>query len=91
MSYIFISYSHDDHDYAKKYAAELERRGFSTWIDKRIDYGDRWFREIAKAIRDCEAFSVIMTPTAEESDWVEKEILVAQKHEKPIFPVLLPG
>ena len=91
MSHVFISYSHQDSDYAKKYAAELERRGFDVWIDERIDYGDRWFKEISKEIRDCAAFSVIMTPAAEESEWVEREILVAQKHKKPIFPLLLEG
>jgi hypothetical protein len=34
---------------------------------------------------------VVMTPAAEESKWVEREILLADKLEKPIFPLLLRG
>jgi hypothetical protein len=42
MSHIFISYSHDDTDYAHRLEGELKRRGFEVWIDDRIDYGTRW-------------------------------------------------
>jgi formylglycine-generating enzyme required for sulfatase activity len=32
-----------------------------------------------------------MTPDSEESEWVEREILLAQREGKPIFPLLLSG
>jgi hypothetical protein len=32
-----------------------------------------------------------MTPDSEESEWVEREILLAQREGKPIFPLLLRG
>lgn len=91
MSHIFISYSHLDSRYAQSLAEELTRRGFSVWIDYDINYGDRWFATITEAIRRSSCVVVIMTPDAEQSEWVEKEILFAQREKKPIFPLLLKG
>jgi len=91
MSHVFISYSHSDTVYAHRLAAELESQGFAIWIDERIETGDRWFRTITKAILACDAFVVVMTPEAEDSEWVEKEVLLAQRERKPIFPLLFQG
>jgi hypothetical protein len=54
---------------------------------------ERWWPTIEKNIIGCGAFIVIMSPDAQSSDWVEREILVAEdpKYKKPIFPVLLRG
>jgi hypothetical protein len=60
-------------------------------MDDRIDFGDRWWREIVEAIRASAAFVIVMTPESEESEWVEREILLAQREGKPIFPLLLRG
>ncbi len=96
MSHIFISYSRDDQAYARQLAIYLQDKGFKIWIDDRINFGDAWFREISKAIRTCGAFIVVMSPSAEASEWVHKEILIAIKREKQlkyniIFPLLLDG
>jgi len=91
MSQIFISYSHTDSDYVRRLASELEARSYVPWFDEHIETGDRWFKRIADAIKDSSAVVVVMTPEAEQSEWVEKEILVAQKHNKPIYPLLLNG
>lgn len=91
MAHIFISYSRVDQVYARSVADTLQARGFDVWIDDRIDYGDRWWQTIVAAIRDCGAFIVIMSPDAERSEWAEREILVAQREHKPIFPLLLRG
>ena len=91
MTHIFISYSHQNRHYAHHLVEVLEKRGFQVWFDEHINYGLRWFKEITKAIRDSAAVLVIMTPEAEQSEWVEKEILLAKKHDKPIFPILLDG
>jgi ActR/RegA family two-component response regulator len=41
VSHIFISYSHDDGDYARKLESALKQRGFEVWIYDRIDCGTR--------------------------------------------------
>jgi TIR domain len=91
MQHIFISYSHQDKDYAKRLVSEIEEQGIQIWFDERIDYGDRWFQTIINAIRESVAIIVLMTPEAEASGWVQREILVAQRHNKPILPLLLKG
>ncbi len=91
MGHIFISYSRKDQNYANDLAESLRKQGFDVWIDDRIDYGERWWQTIVSAIRDCDVFIIIMTPDSEDSKWVEREILVADREKKPIFPILLKG
>ena len=91
MSYIFISYSRYDEAYVKNLASVLEQRGLKAWYDAGIEAGDRWWRTIEDAIEKCAVFMVIMSPEARESEWVEREILLAQRDKKPIIPLLLRG
>ena len=67
----------------------LEKAGFNVWYDGRIDYGTSWEQVIFKAIDDCAAFIVVMTPQSWESDWVLRECQYADKRKKPQFPLLL--
>jgi formylglycine-generating enzyme required for sulfatase activity len=89
--HVFISYSHKERAYVHDLADDLRRHGFDVWADDRIDYGDSWWRKIVQAIRDSAAFVVVMTPAAEDSEWVQREILLALRERKPIFPLLLRG
>jgi formylglycine-generating enzyme required for sulfatase activity len=89
--HVFISYTREDQPYTRKLADSLRNRGFGVWMDDRIDFGDRWWQTIVQAIRASAAFVVVMTPDAEKSEWVEREILLAQGERKPIFPLLLSG
>jgi hypothetical protein len=91
MADIFISYSRKDQAYAQKLAEDMRARGFSVWIDDRIEHGNHWFDEIEQAITDARAVAVIMTPDADKSEWVRKEILLAKRDGKAIFPLLLEG
>jgi formylglycine-generating enzyme required for sulfatase activity len=89
--HVFISYAREDQTYARELADGLHKRGLETWMDDRIDFGDRWWQTIVQAIHASAAFVVVMTPDAEQSEWVEREILLAQRERKPIFPLLLRG
>jgi serine/threonine protein kinase len=89
--HLFISYSRRDTAYAKQVTEYFTTNGFTVWIDSDIDYGDAWFNEIDTAIKTCAAFVVIMTPESYQSEWVQKEILLAKRYKKPIFPLLLEG
>ena len=91
MRTVFISYSHKDSDYAHRLAEELEQKGFSVWIDDRIDYGTQWPRVIQEHLDDCSAFVVIMTPRSYQSDWVQNELSRAKRKGKKVFPLLLEG
>jgi hypothetical protein len=92
MSHIFISYSHLNSKYAYQLADKFRQKGFDVWIDDaEIHGGDDWFEAIALAIRTCAAFIIIMTPEAQISRWVQKEVALAEHLNKPIFPMLLSG
>ena len=89
--HVFVSYSRQDQKYTRKLVDDLRQRGFEVWIDDRVDFGDQWWRTIVQAIRSCRSLVVVMTPDSEESEWVEREVQLALREGKPIFPVLLRG
>jgi len=91
MGHIFISYSHNDTDYAHRLADTLQSEGFDVWIDARIDYGSQWPLEIQKQLDSCDAFILIMTPRSFASEWVQSELQRAKRKLKPIIPMLLEG
>ncbi|MBX3063402.1 MAG: PD40 domain-containing protein [Anaerolineae bacterium] len=94
MSHIFISYSKKDIDFARRLRELLQAQGLVVWMDeKQIAPSARWWPTIKQNIARASAMIVIMSPNSEESEWVEREILVAEDpdNRKTIFPVLLAG
>jgi hypothetical protein len=90
--YVFISYHRGtEARYVAELTAFLNASGLHAWFDKAIDPGERWERLIRRRIDNCAAFVVVMTPSAETSDWVAREITRAEKASKPIFPLLRSG
>lgn len=91
MSHVFISYSHQDTDYAHKLAREMEDKGFTAWIDERIDYGDEWLLKLETQIDSCAAFLIILTQSARQSPWVPNELTRAVRLRKRIFALWIEG
>jgi hypothetical protein len=92
MSHIFISYSTKNGDYARKLAEKLREEGFDVWIDKRrLHSSEDWWRSIVLALRGASVCVVILSPESDASRWVQREITLAEKYEKPMFPLLLEG
>lgn len=92
MPHIFISYSKKDIEFMRYLRAALEAEGFVIWVDEdQLTPSTRWWKIIEQNIEQCAAFVVIMSPNAYESDWVEREILLAENKQRPIIPVLLAG
>ncbi|MCB9450874.1 MAG: toll/interleukin-1 receptor domain-containing protein [Anaerolineaceae bacterium] len=92
MSHIFISYSKQNIDFVRYFRTLLEAAGFAVWVDEaRLTPSVRWWKSIEQNIETCAAFIVVMSPDAAESDWVEREILLAENLKRPIYPVLLAG
>jgi hypothetical protein len=88
---IFISYSRKDQDYVNKLVEALRKQELPWWLDNKIDYGDQWTKEIKENLKKCQVFLLVMSPSSEESDWVQRELIFAQQLKKPIFPLLLAG
>lgn len=92
MAHVFISYSTQNFDFARHLRTLLNAQGFTVWLDQsRLAPSSRWWTEIEDNIERCAALIVIMSPSSRESDWVEREVLYAERLHKPICPVLLEG
>ena len=89
--YVFVSYSRADQSYVDELCGWLRHRGVVVWIDSEIDYGTRWQTVVKDRLDACAAVLVVMSPAAEESRWVGREVDRAETRGKPIFPLLLDG
>ena len=91
MSYVFLSYSKKNTNYAKQLEKNLLQEGFNVWIDHHIRVGDDWWDTIDNAIKDCGVVVVIVSSSSQRSKWVKREVLLAENRDKPRFPLLLDG
>ena len=89
MGHIFISYSRKDSEFVDRLIQALELYGFPTWEDvKAITGGDVWKAAISKAVRECDAFLIVLSPQSASSENVSKELAVATKHARRVLPVM---
>jgi hypothetical protein len=91
--YIFLSYSRRDSSAQGRILAWLRGQGFSVWVDNEgLEVGTPiWEVEIEKAIRGSRAVIVLLSPSANDSEWVRREISYAERNHKRIFPALIAG
>ncbi|MGH9307842.1 MAG: TIR domain-containing protein [Vicinamibacterales bacterium] len=89
MGDIFISYSRSDHPFVDDLIQELEENGFGVWVDRQdIRGGTQWRAAITQAIRDCEAFLVVLSPNSTGSKNVGRELELAADNNRPIIPIV---
>jgi len=63
-----------------------------VWTDEGIEPGTlSWKEAIEHAIRETGILVVLLSPTANESVWVQREIDYAETQEKSILPILVKG
>ncbi len=92
MPHVFISYSTQDAAYADALTEKLRSEGFDVWIDTdQLRSSSDWWRSIVSAIWECSAFIVILSPHSDASEWVQREIAIAEHKDKRWFPLLLSG
>src|SRR6185369_5037498 len=88
---VFISYCREDQSYVDWLARFLVEAGIEVWYDHHLERGGAFPRVIAQQIRECAALVVVMSPAAEESEWVDREVKYARDRGKPVLPLLLDG
>src|SRR6266508_3541026 len=89
MAHIFISYDHEDIDFAENVKHEIERAGFVAYMDKDgLHAGDNWRQEIDQAIKESSALIVVMTPHAKNSEYVNYEWAFAFGAGVRVIPLL---
>jgi HEAT repeat protein len=89
MRHIFVSYCHEDADFAQILDAKVREQGFSTWRDLNLSAGDDWRSEIDDGIKNALAVVVIMSPSARISPYVNFEWAFGIGCGVPVVPVLL--
>ncbi len=87
--HIFISYKHEDSDFAEVLINKLEKAGFKTWVDSdQLHIGEDWRTGIDEAIKNAFALIVIMSPEAKASEYVTYEWAFAWGAGIKVLPVL---
>lgn len=90
-AHVFVSYASHDVEYVRRLLEHLEQARVPVWADRDIAYGAQWATVISQQIETSAAVIVVMTPEADASTWVAREINFAKRWQKPIFPLLLAG
>jgi HEAT repeat protein len=90
MRPIFLSYRSLETDFALRIAADLKNAGIALWMD-RLDIrpGDDWMLALERAVNDCAAMIVVLSPDYVVSEHCRRELQRAARLKRPIFPLLL--
>jgi hypothetical protein len=88
-----MSYSRRDKAVMRRITAFLRKQGINVWVDneKLVPGTPIWEVEIEKAIKSASAIIVILSPDSKNSEWVRREISLADQYRTRIFPVLVRG
>lgn len=84
---LFISYARVDKPYCVQIVDMLDAH--DVWYDHRIHAGQDWWKEIQEQIALCEGFVYLLSPESATSEYCQKELEIAHKANKNIFPVLI--
>jgi len=88
---LFLSYSTLDIVFANSIIDVLHRHAIPVWSQTNIVGGMRWHDEIGAALRRCDWFAVILSPSAVNSMWVTRELMFALQQRRldgRILPLL---
>lgn len=72
----FLSYAHEDKDFAARIAIELQRAGIDIWIDRwEIKAGDSLIQKIfIEGLSKCDVFLILLSGASVRSKWVREEL-----------------
>lgn len=90
MKDIFIAYSKEQKNNARRLVAKLESSGFSVWIEPRdVLDGSNRKDAVDKAVAGCKAFVILFASTVDKSDELMELVDLAMVHEKTIVPFVV--
>lgn len=85
---VFISYSSKNEEFALALYKECLNFNLDVWFaPKSIQIGESYAPAIYKAIKDCNVFILILSTHSIKSEQVKREVGLAVKFEKKIFPI----
>ena len=75
VPHVFLSYTSDDIELARRIAEALQGNGIETWWDKWcISTGDSLRQKIDEGLSGCTHFLVLLTPQSIGKPWVNQEM-----------------
>lgn len=89
LPYIFVSYSHQDHEQVMDILQLLQENHFRFWYDEGIASGSQWDDVLYERITGCTQFVCFFSHRAVLSEHVKNEVHLARKYGKHILPVFL--
>lgn len=85
---LFISYSTKDQEITETIYAKLKENHLNPWIaSKNILSSENYALKIAESIKESDGIVLILSTNSMESIHVEKEMGLALKYKKPIYPL----
>lgn len=86
---VFISYSHEDKEFADTLAADLEEKPITVLIDtKSLIVGDSIADAVSDLVDSCDYFIYISSTKSTDSGWTQAELKKALELDKRILPVV---
>ncbi|MEO1646866.1 MAG: toll/interleukin-1 receptor domain-containing protein, partial [Chloroflexota bacterium] len=90
--HVFLSYSRRDLKMMHRVRDDLRASGLRVWTDEGIQPGSiSWKEAIESAICETGILVVLLSPSANDSRWVQREIDYAETQGKAILPLLVRG
>jgi hypothetical protein len=90
---IYLSYARPDKNFALSLARQLAAQGHRVWMDLlALLPGDNWPLEIGKALQDCDAMLVLLSPNSAASEGQRHEIdyaLSSDQYAGRVIPVFV--
>ncbi len=87
---VFVSYARANDLTVLPLVEAAKRAGRKFWLDQQgISAGDGWAGEIVRAIKGAGGVVVMCSNAAFESDHVKREIYLADRYRKKLFPVFI--
>jgi formylglycine-generating enzyme required for sulfatase activity len=93
IDYVFMSYSRRDDAVMRRIVAFLRGQGIKVWVDNEelIPGTPVWEKEIEIAVQSASAVVVVLSPDSKDSEWVRREISLADQYDKRVFPLMVRG
>jgi TPR repeat protein len=82
-SQVFVSYSRTDCDVVDQLVAQIEKLGYTVWIDREEQSAQRYAASIVAAIRKARLVALMCSQHSVASDQVVREVYVAGDYKKP--------
>lgn len=88
--YRFVSYSRQNATRVRAICDELSKMGVPLWFDTdSIEGGEDWVESITQGIRGCIGMLPFCSQQHSTSKWCRREVVFADRYDKPFVPVWL--